>query len=153
VPEGCTTVSRLSHLGEKALPLYQLLKKSDKFVWTDEGDAALAELERMLSTAPILAAPEVSEPMLLYIASSNRVISIILVVDCQEEGHEYPVQWPTYYLSEVLIESKQRYTHYQKLAYGVFFATRKLRHYFSEHSITVVSEAPLSSIFGHWTKL
>jgi hypothetical protein len=40
---GCiAAVSRfISHLGEKALPLYKLIKKSDKFVWTDVADAAL----------------------------------------------------------------------------------------------------------------
>src|SRR3954468_3846361 len=29
----------VSRLGEKALPLYKLLKKADKFTWTDEADA------------------------------------------------------------------------------------------------------------------
>ena len=31
----------ISRLGDKALPLYKLLKKSDKFVWTEEADNAL----------------------------------------------------------------------------------------------------------------
>jgi hypothetical protein len=57
---GCmAAVSRfISRLGEKALPLYKLMKKSDKFVWTDEAYAALKDLKRVLSTAPVLAAPE-----------------------------------------------------------------------------------------------
>ena len=37
-------------LGEKALPLYRLMKKSDKFEWTPEADAAFAELKALLST-------------------------------------------------------------------------------------------------------
>jgi hypothetical protein len=52
-------VSRfIGRLGEKALPLYKLMKKSDEFVWADEADAALKDLKRVLSTAPVLAAPE-----------------------------------------------------------------------------------------------
>ena len=51
-------------------------------------------------------------------------------------------------MSEVLTESKQRYPHYQKIAYGVFLASRKLRHYFQEHPITVVSKTPLSDIIN-----
>src|SRR3954469_9524206 len=47
------------------------------------------------------------------------------------------------------MESKQRYPHYRKLAYGVFLASRKLRHYFQEHPITVVSKAPLSDIINN----
>ena len=51
-----------------------------------------------------------------------------------------------YYLSEVLTDSKQRYPHYKKLAYGVFMTSRKVVHYFSEHPITVVSSSALSDI-------
>jgi hypothetical protein len=120
-------VSRLiSRLGEKVLPLYKLMKKSDEFVWTDEADTALKDLKRVLSTAPVLAAPEDQEPMLLYMAATNKVVSIVIVVERTEEVQEYGVQRPVYYVSEVLTESKQRYPHYQKLAYGVFLASRKL---------------------------
>ena len=140
----------ISRLGERAAPLYKLLKKTDKFVWTDEADAALQDLKAILSSAPILAAPEPKEPMLLYIAATNRVVSVVTVVERKEdEPKEQLVQRPTYYLSEVLTESKQRYPHYQKLAYGVFFAARKLRHYFQEHPITVVSKAPLRDIINN----
>jgi hypothetical protein len=51
-----------------------------------------------------------------------------------------------YYLSEVLTESKQRYPQYQKFVYAIFRATRRFPHYFQEHSIIVVSLAPLSDI-------
>ena len=66
-----------------------------------------------------------------------------IVVERKEAGKEHPVQRPVYYVSEVLIESKQRYPHWQKLVYGVFMASRKLKHYFQGHTITVVSSAPL----------
>jgi hypothetical protein len=48
----------------------------------------------------------------------------------------------------VLTLSKQNYPHYQKVAYGVYMAARKLKHYFEEHPITVVSTTPLSKIIG-----
>ena len=110
-------VSRfVSRLSERAAPLYKLLKKTKDFVWTDEAEAALQDLKAVLSSAPILAAPEPQEPMLLYLAKTNKVISIIMVVERPEENQEHLVQRPTYFLSEVLTESKQRYPHYQKLA-------------------------------------
>jgi hypothetical protein len=129
---GCVAaVSRfVSRLGEKAMPLYKLLKKTDKFVWTDKADAALQVLKTMMSTPPILAVPHPHEPMLLYMAATNRVLSIMMVVERKEENQAYPVQWPVYFLSEVFTKSKQRYPHYQKLAYSIFLTARKLRHYF-----------------------
>jgi hypothetical protein len=80
-------------------------------------------------------------------AATNRVVSIIIMVERKEEAQEYDIQRPVYYVSEVLTESKQRYPHYQKLAYGVFLASRKLQHYFYE--IIVVSKAPLKDIINN----
>jgi hypothetical protein len=76
------SVSRfLSRLGEKALPLYALLKKTGTFVWNDQAKKAFDELKKMLSTDPILEAPASKEPMMMYIAATNRVVSVVLVVE------------------------------------------------------------------------
>src|SRR4051812_46802885 len=95
----------VSRLGEKALPLYQLMKKSDKFTWTQQADKAFHELKKMLATAPILASPLSKEPMLLYVAATNRVVSAVIAVERKEEGKL--VQRPVYYLSEVLSVSNR----------------------------------------------
>ena len=34
----------ISRLGEKAIPLYQMLKKTDDFVWSDTVDKAFEDL-------------------------------------------------------------------------------------------------------------
>src|SRR3954470_9009672 len=136
----------ISRLGEKALPLYRLMKKSDKFEWTPEADAAFADLKALLSTQPVLAAPISKEPLLPYIAATGQVVNTVLTAEREEEGKTFRVQRPVYYVSEVLTPSKQRYPHYQKLAYGIYMTTKKVAHYFSDHSITVVSDAPLSEI-------
>jgi ribonuclease HI len=143
---GClASLSRfVSRLGEKAMPLYQLMKKTEKFIWTPQADQAFHELKHMLATAPILAAPMPKEPMMLYIAATNRVVSAVMVVEREQEGKL--VQRPVYYLSEVLSTSKQNYPHYQKMTYGVYMAVLKLKHYFEEHPITVVCAAPLAEI-------
>jgi hypothetical protein len=123
------------------------MKKSDTFVWTMQADAAFKELKQMLSTAPVLASPMPREPMLLYIAATNRVVSAVVVVEREKGGKT--VQWLVYYLSEVLSTSKKNYPHYQKMTYGVYMAAKKLKHYFQEHPIRVVAEAPISEIIGN----
>ena len=54
-----------------------------------------------------------------------------------------------YYISEVLSTSKQDYSHYQKMCYGVYMAAKKLKPYFQANPITVVSSAPLADIIGN----
>ena len=110
-------------MGEKAIPLYRLLKKSDKFVWDQEADDAFETLKKSLAEAPVLAAPSPKEPLLLYVTTGPRAVSVVVVVERKEEGKEYPVQRPVYYVSEVLSETKQRYPHWQKLVFKVFMAT------------------------------
>ena len=97
--------------------MYQLMKQSNGFTWTPHADSAFNDLKRMLSTAPVLASPLPNESMLLYIVATNRVVSVVIVVEREEEGKT--VQRPVYYLSEVISISKQNYPHYQKMTYGV----------------------------------
>ena len=88
-----TALSRfISCLREKDIPLYQLLKKTDQFVWTDEANEAFEALKRQLVKPPVLAAPTDKEPMLLYIAANSKAVSVAVVVERKEEGREYPVQ-------------------------------------------------------------
>jgi dsDNA-binding SOS-regulon protein len=71
----------VARLGEKALPFYALMKKSDnKFEWTEEADATFTQLKKVLSTPPVLVAPKEREPLLLYIAATHQVVSTVLVV-------------------------------------------------------------------------
>src|SRR5664279_1464798 len=99
----------IAKLGEKALPFYKLLKKSEKFEWTPEAQASFADLKRVLSTKPVLVAPHEKEPLYLYLAATNLVVSTVLVVQRVEEGKAFGVQRPVYYPSEVPSAYKQWY--------------------------------------------
>ena len=68
----------ISRLGEKAIPLYQMMRKTDHFVWSDAANQAFEALKKQLSKSPILAAPIDKEPLLLYVAANSRAISVQL---------------------------------------------------------------------------
>jgi ribonuclease HI len=87
--------------------------------------------------------------MLLYIAATNQVVSSALVVERAEDDKEHGVQRLVYYLSKVLSPTKQRYPHYQKLAFAIYMIGKKLSHYFECHSIIVVASTPVSSILNN----
>ena len=86
----------------------------------------MEDLKKQLAEPPVLAAPVDKETLLLYVAANSRAVGVAIVVERKEAGKEYPVQRPVYYISEVLIESKQRYPHWQKLVYGMFLASGSL---------------------------
>jgi hypothetical protein len=80
-----------------------------------------------------------SRRSVLYISCTTLVVSTALVVERAEEGHAHPVQHPVYFISEVLGPSKIGYPQVQKLLYAVLLTARKLRHYFNDHKVIVVT--------------
>jgi ribonuclease HI len=130
----------ISKLGERGLPFFKLLKHQEKFVWTQEADQAMAQLKDFLSKPPVLTTPRKKEQLLLYLAVTTHMVSTAIIVERQEDGHAYLVQRPVYFFSEVLSESKARYQLVQKLLYTVLITSQKLRHYFQESLITIVTD-------------
>jgi hypothetical protein len=149
---GClAAISRfILRLGEKALPLYHLLNKSEQFSWTLEVEEALTKLKATLSNSLIIVPPATEEPLLLYIIAMTQVVSAVLVVERAEEGHALLIQRPVYFISKVLLETKVRYPQIQKLLYAIVLTRHKLRHYFEGHPVTVVSSFPLREIARNW---
>ena len=78
---GCVAaLSRfISKSAERALPFFKILKKAGPMKWTPEAKAALQDLKRYLSSTPILVASKPQEPLLLYLAAMNQVVSVALV--------------------------------------------------------------------------
>jgi hypothetical protein len=143
----------ISRLGEKGLPFYKLLKKVDKFQWTTEAQEALDALKKFLTMPLVLKPPhrampdQPAEDLLLYISCTTHVVSTALVVERAKEGHPYPVQHLVYFISEALGPSKKKYPQVQKLLYAVLLTAHKLRHYFDDHKVIVVTGFPIEDIF------
>ena len=54
---------------------------TEHFVWTDAAATGLDEIKTLLASNPVLTAPNIGEPMLLYIATTHQVVSAVLVVE------------------------------------------------------------------------
>jgi hypothetical protein len=134
------------------MSFYKLLKKVDKFQWTTETQEALEALKEFLTTSPVLKPPrratpnQPAEDLLLYISCTTHVVSTALVVKRAKEGHTYSVQHPVYFISEVLGPSKMKYPQVQKLLYAVLLTAHKLRHYFDDHKVIVVTGFSIGDI-------
>jgi hypothetical protein len=146
---GClTALSRfIARVRERSLPLYMLMKKSDHFTCTPEAQEALDSLKNLLKSSSLLTDPTAEEPMLLYISATTQVVSAALVVEWEEPQRSRKMQRPVYFVSEVLSDSKTRYSHMQKLVYAILMTKRKLQLYFDAHPIIVVSKYLLRKSF------
>jgi hypothetical protein len=86
---GClVALSRfISRLGKRGLPLYRLLRKTERFSWTPEAEEALGNLKALLTSTPILVPPAAGEALLIYVAATTQVVSAAIVFERREEGH------------------------------------------------------------------
>lgn len=103
-------------------------------------------MKALLTSPLILVTPERREPLLLYLAATTHVVSVTLVVERDEPGHALRVQRPVYFVSEVLTDTKTCYSQVQKLLYVVLMVTKKLRHYFTDHEVTIITSFPLGEV-------
>ena len=77
-------------IGRKGTTSLSPSSRTEHFVWTDAVTARLEEIKALLADNPVLAVPNIGEPMLLYIAATHQVVSAVLVVKRETDGHKFP---------------------------------------------------------------
>jgi len=100
-----------------------------------------------LATKLLVTVPEPETPLLLYVAAFDHAVSGVLVQE-RNEGSKV-IHQLVYYISEALSGAKLNYTEIEKIAYAVLISSRKLKHYFQAHEITVPSSQPLGDILAN----
>jgi hypothetical protein len=71
----------ISRLTERALPFFNLLRKSGPFIWTDDAEEVFQKLKRYLTSPSVMVAPEPGEPLLLYIMATSEAVSMVPVAE------------------------------------------------------------------------
>ena len=62
-----------------AKPMTSLLQKDHKFVWTEECEAAFYTLRNLLTTAPVLAQPDIEKPFDVFCDASKNGLGCVLM--------------------------------------------------------------------------
>jgi len=102
-----------------AKPITTLLKNQTKFVWSHECEQAFQTLKRLLTTAPVLAQPDIEKPFDVYCDASGIGMGCVLM----QEGRVIA------YASRQLKPHEENYpTHDLELA-AVVHALKIWRHY------------------------
>ena len=68
---------------------------------TPAAEAALQDLKKYLSSTPVLVAPKPQEPLLLYLAATNQVVSAALVAQREVDEEVVAVAGPADGASEI----------------------------------------------------
>jgi hypothetical protein len=102
-----------------------------------------------LTTPPTLVAPEPHENLQLYISATSNVVSTAIIVEWGESDTNRKIQYPFYFISEVLSDSKTQYFHIMKLAYVLLIMSYKLSHYFQMYQIEVHTSSTLGEILNN----
>ena len=125
----------VSRTTDKCLPFFKTLKQA--FAWTNECETAFQELKRYLSNPPFLSPSKEEESLYLYLAISETAVSAALI---REEGKR---QLPVYYISQDFQGAESRYPRIKKIMFALIVASRKLRQYFQENPILVMTDQPI----------
>jgi hypothetical protein len=62
-------------------PMTSLLQKDHKFAWTEECEAAFCTLRKLLTTAPVLAQPDIEKPFDVFCDASKNDLGCVLMQD------------------------------------------------------------------------
>jgi hypothetical protein len=66
-----------------AKPITELLKKGNKYVWSEACDEAFKHLKKLLTTSPVLAQPDTATPFDVYCDASGTGLGGVLMQECQ----------------------------------------------------------------------
>ncbi|RVW62964.1 Retrovirus-related Pol polyprotein from transposon opus [Vitis vinifera] len=106
------------------LPSPTTVKGDAKFVWMIDGQWSFEELKLLLTTAPIVRAPNWQLPFEVMCDASDFAIGVVL------GQREYGKPYVIYYASKMLNEAQQNYTTTEKELLVVLFALDKFRAYY-----------------------
>ena len=100
-------------------PMTKLLEKDSKFVWSEECEEAFQTLKKLLTTAPVLAQPNLEKPFDVYCDASGTGIGAVLM----QEGRVIA------YASRQLRDHEEHYPTHDLELLSVVHALKIWRHY------------------------
>jgi ribonuclease HI len=108
------------------------LNADQEFVWGDEQQLALDEINKYLTNPLVLVPPQHGKPFRLYLSTDDTVIGSALIQ--KFEGKERVIC----YLSRRLVDAETRYSTIKKLYLCLYFSCIKLMHYLLSAECTVI---------------
>lgn len=124
-------ILKYSHVGK---PLFNLLKKDQKFEWSNECQEAFETLKKKLCEAPILVFPDFSQEFLLFTDASGVAIGALLAQGSIKKNNAIA------YFSRALKGAEINYSTYEKEALAIHDSIKHFRQYLYANKFTVITD-------------
>ncbi|XP_049368010.1 uncharacterized protein LOC125832867 [Solanum verrucosum] len=112
------------------------MKKGTLFEWDQACSNAFESIKSYLTKLPVLAAPVLGKPLILYILAQERSVGALLA---QENGKG--TENSLYYLSRMMTPNELKYSPIEKLCLAFVFSIQKMKHYFQAHVVRLISKS------------
>ena len=134
----------LPNLATTLTPLYRLLHKNTRWVWTDQQEHAFQQAKEALQTDSVLAHYDSTKPLLLACDASEYGIGAVLS-HILEDGQEKPIA----YTSRTLNSAERGYSQLEREGLAIVHAVKKFHNYIYGRRFTIESDhQPLSHLFS-----
>eukprot|EP00253_Pinus_taeda_P019997 PITA_19997 len=132
----------IEHYSHIAAPLYALTGNVD-FLWTEKCDRAFKELNKLVSTAPVLRGPNWNLPFQISSNASDTAIGAVL--GQEEDKKPYAI----YYISKNLSSAELNYIVTEKKFLPVIHAVNKFRHYITGYPVMLYTDHSAIKYFAN----
>ena len=92
-----------------------MLKKNKSFIWSDEAEAAFAEIKTCMASNPILVTPNFEKQFYIACDASDRAIAVCLFQVIDQFEH------PIWYISQKLNCHQKAYSTIEKESFQYIF--------------------------------
>lgn len=136
----------IPHFADKAVPLTNLLKNSNKWKWTEVEQFAFEQLRDALCEDPVLKHPDFEKPFELHTDASYKALGSVLMQE--HNGVLHPIS----YYSRKLRDAETRYPVTEIEALSIITGIKNFSYYLYGHDFTVVTDhSALTDMFTKQT--
>jgi len=107
-----------------ARPLYEMMRKENKWSWGERQQIAFEELKERFTTEPVLVIPDLNKKMRVEADALDFATGGVLLMKCEDE------KWrPVAYISKSLNEAERNYQIHDKEMLAIIRCLEAWRHF------------------------
>ena len=124
----------IQDFGKIAEPLYKLLNKKERFIWSKECESAVEQIKQVLQKAPIVVYPNDTDPYTL--TSNASLFGIGAIISQRQQLGERVIA----YACKTLSKSQRNYSATKRELFAIVYFTQHFRNYLLGQKFLIVTD-------------